>query len=143
MSQVQISLTPSEGELPVDCAVGRFTDADRRPAQYQRGFVSTMFNWEAVAICHKPLYFEDVVLERYGQTRHPCLQPVVSAAKFYATFPLLPYKMALDRPHQCQYNLGYYRPGSPTPCTVPWLPLELDAAGVEAATVAGVILLFP
>jgi hypothetical protein len=116
LAEVAITLAPKEGDMPPDCAIDQFPASDRRFGAQQRPWPATMLNWEAVAICHKPLYFEDVALERYGQTHCHLLQPLISGAQFYATFPLLPYKMALDPPHQCDYNLGYYRPGSPAPC---------------------------
>jgi hypothetical protein len=42
--------------------------------------------------CHRPLYFEERCLERYG-CRTCCCQPAASALHFYGTALLLPIKM--------------------------------------------------
>ena len=66
-------------------------------------------------LCHKPLYFEDVQLERYGHMAGPWVQPFVSCADFFLRIPILPYEMGLEPPNECIYALGYYRPGSCAP----------------------------
>ena len=61
-----------------------------------------------------PLYFEQVNMERYGN--HPRrFATVLSAAHFFGTIPLVPYKMGNHRPRECMYTLGAYRPGSCNP----------------------------
>ena len=65
--------------------------------------------------CHRPLYFEEINLERYGYGCGWCLQPGASAAHFFGTVPALPYLMTVDCPHECIYTLGHYRPGSCPP----------------------------
>jgi hypothetical protein len=67
----------------------------------------------------------------------------LSAAHFFGNVPLLPYKMGLDHPCKPIATLGYYRPGSPAPPVGRRLPLEADAATIEAATWVGLILLLP
>jgi hypothetical protein len=101
------------------------------------------FYWDAPEIWYHPLYFDDVPLERYGQTPCPKLQPFLSAAHFFGNVPLLPYKMGIDSPFGYVTNLGYYRPGSPTPCIGRRLPWETDAAALEAATALSLIFLLP
>ncbi len=101
------------------------------------------FYWEAPEIWHNPLYFDDVLLERYGQTSSYRWQPYMSGAHFFLQFPILPYKMTVDRPFACKTNLGYYRPGSPTPCIGRRLPLQDDAALVEAATWVALVFILP
>ena len=71
--------------------------------------------WKASNLCHKPLYFEEVNLERYGHTAGPVLQPLVSSAHFFGNIIVLPYKMGVHGPTECQYSLGYYRPGNCAP----------------------------
>lgn len=100
-------------------------------------------SWAAPATCHRPLYFEEVNLERYGFSQFGYLQPVASAAHFFATVPLLPYKMTLDPPCECIYTLGHHRPGSCVPYRIHQLPLQLDAAAVEAGVVTGLVFLIP
>ena len=92
----------------------------------------TTFTWKATGTCHKPLYFEDVQLERYGHSWNPVVQPFMSAAHFFVSVPLLPYKMGLNPPNECMYTLGYYRPGSCAPYMIEPIPLSLRAAAFEA-----------
>ncbi len=51
--------------------------------------------WKASNLCHSPLYFEDVNLERYGHTHGPLLEPLVQSAHFFANIAVLPYKMGV------------------------------------------------
>ena len=48
------------------------------------GWAETDFNWSATRLCHRPLYFEQVNLERYGYDREP------AAAAADLGRPLLP-----------------------------------------------------
>lgn len=107
-----------------------------------RRFATTMMTWKAAGYCHKPLYFEDWNLERYGHSHGP-LDPVFSAAHFFVTLPVLPYKMGVELPWECVYPLGYYRPGSCAPWTVPAIPISGRGLAVEAATVTGLVFLLP
>ena len=62
--------------LPPECQLGD------EPLQV-RDWTMTTFTWTASALCHKPLYFEHVELERYGHSGGPFIQPVMSAAHFF------------------------------------------------------------
>jgi hypothetical protein len=108
-----------------------------------RQFASTMFTWTAAGYCHKPLYFEDWNLERYGHSHGRLLDPFVSAAHFFVTLPVLPYKMGVELPWECVYPLGYYRPGSCAPWTCPAVPISARGFAVQAATVTGIVFLLP
>ncbi len=108
-----------------------------------RRFATTLFTWKAAGYCHKPLYFEDWQLERYGHSHGPLADPFFSAAHFFTTLPVLPYKMGVELPWECVYPLGYYRPGDCAPWTVPAIPISLRGMAVEAATVTGLVFLFP
>jgi hypothetical protein len=101
------------------------------------------FNWVAPATLHKPLYFEEVNLERHGYSSFVLMQPVVSAAHFFGTVPLLPYKLAAQPPHKPIYTLGHYRPGSCVPYRIHSPPWCLEAATVEAGVITGLIFLIP
>jgi hypothetical protein len=107
-----------------------------------RRFATTMMTWKAAGYCHKPLYFEDWNLERYGHSHGP-LDPVFSAAHFFVTLPVLPYKMGVELPWECVYPLGYYRPGNCAPWTVPAIPISGRGLAVQAATVTGLVFLLP
>ncbi len=61
---------------------------------------------------HKPLYFEQPNLERYGQGTYRCIQPAASSIHFFGTIPLLPYKMLKQSPCENLYTLGNQRPGN-------------------------------
>ena len=75
------------------------------------------FAWAAPDIRYQPLYFENVPHERYGQTPEGCeiRQTVLSAAHFFGSAALLPYKLLDQHPQSCDGPLGFCRPGSETP----------------------------
>lgn len=129
---------PENVAAPYMEAAGEYTD---QPNLEAAGW-SYGYYWQASAFCHGPLYFEEVNLERYGYSLG-VLQPAVSGAHFFSTLPLLPYKMAVDRPGTCIYTLGHARPGSYTPFQIHRPPLRWDAALVEGAAVTGLIFLIP
>jgi len=112
-------------------------------ASAARGFAPITFTWKASGLCHKPLYFEDVHLERYGHSLGPILQPVASGAHFFVTVPTLPYQMGLTPPWECIYTLGYYRPGSCAPYMLDPLPLSVRAGLLEAGIVTGLVFALP
>jgi hypothetical protein len=117
-------------DFPCDCRLGRDYDA---PQFAGRNFAPTLFTWKASGTCHKPLYFEDVELERYGHSWNPIVEPFVSAGHFFVSVPLLPYNMGLRPPNECVYTLGYYRPGNCAPYMFEPFPLSVRAAAAEAA----------
>lgn len=108
-----------------------------------RQFATTMFTWKAAGYCHKPLYFEHWNLERYGHSHGFAADSVCSAAHFFATLPALPYKMGVELPWECVYPLGYYRPGSCAPWTVPAMPISARGLAIQAATVTGIVFIVP
>ncbi len=151
---VTTDIRPSEGDLPFDCARTKLAQLGQvspgEPAC--RGWPQILYPWEATSYCHRPLYFEEINLERYGYTwcDHRCggvpaalVQPVLSGAHFFATVPLLPYKMAVDPACECIYTLGHYRPGSPVPHQIHRFPLRPVAGGVEAVAITGLIYAIP
>jgi len=95
--------------------------------------------WAPAGTCHMILYFQDPVLERYGQgveqslgpigryfsyplddprqsnQRNQILQPFYSIGKFCFQVGTLPYKLVVDPPWEAEYDLGYYRPGDVIP----------------------------
>ena len=129
------AVTPTKGEFPKMCPM----DPNFKP----RSFAPLCFTWKASGLCHKPLYFEDVQLERYGHSLGPWVQPFASAAHFFLTVPALPYLMGLKTPDECVYTLGYYRPGSCAPYMLDPLPISIRAALFEGAAIAGGVLIIP
>ncbi len=122
--------------LPSECSIGYMQLA-------RRDWIPSTFSWTASALCHKPLYFEEVQLERYGHTAGPLRQPIISSAHFFLNIAALPYKMGINPPHECQYALGYYRPGSCAPWMIPPIPLSLRGAVAETGAVLGGVFLLP
>lgn len=125
---VSNSLKPEAGDLPPECGP--------RDEQFiARNWSCMTYTWKAANMCHKPLYFEQPRVERYGHAFPRPIQPFVSAATFFVSVPLLPYKMGLEPPNECVYVLGYYRPGSCAPYQLPGFPLSLKGALFEGAAV--------
>jgi hypothetical protein len=108
-----------------------------------RDWTLTTFTWKASGLCHKPLYFEDVEHERYGHSAGPIKQTILSGAHFFGNVIFLPYHMGLNPPNECQYALGYYRPGDCAPWLVPAVPLNARAARLQLGTLTGGIGLIP
>lgn len=138
ISEITNVIAASAGDVPRECY---FDEAVIGPNN--RNWMHTTYTWKASGLCHKPLYFEEVALERYGHSTGPISQPIVSGAHFFGTLPLLPYKMGLNPPWECKYALGYYRPGSCAPYIVPGVPISGRAIAAEAATVMGLIFILP
>lgn len=141
---------PEGGALPTDMSQQAHAAALNGPGPVvpsawvdQRPWMSYEFAWVASNMVHRPLYFEDLNLERYGNSACPALQPAISAARFAAELSVLPYQVALHRPRECIYLLGYCRPGSKAPNLAYVPPLRLDAAAVEAAAITGAVFIIP
>ena len=132
---ISVAGVPGE-DYPFECSLGDEPFAPRQWAE-------TIYTWKASGLCHKPLYFEDVQLERYGHSHGPYTQPLISGAHFFATLPILPYKMGLKTPDECVYALGHYRPGSCAPYFVGGYPFTWRAALFEAGAVAGAAAIIP
>lgn len=99
--------------------------------------------WQAANTFSHPLYFQDAMLERNGLECTHCLQPAVSAARFFTTIPALPYLMTIQRPCDCNHTLGYYRPGSCPPRLLQRPPYQRDAILNQAAWTTGAVFLVP
>lgn len=122
--------------VPTECSLG--------DGQYQhRQWLASTMTWKASALCHKPLYFEEVQLERYGHTAGPFLQPAISGAHFFLNIAALPYKMGINPPNECRYALGYYRPGDCAPWLLPPVPLSIRGGLMEAGAIVGGIYVIP
>jgi hypothetical protein len=112
--------------LPPECPLG---DAAFQPRRWQK----VTFTWAAAATSHKPIYFEDEQMERYGNCFGPVTQTTVSAVRFFAMAPLVPYFMGVNPPNEEIYDLGQYRPGSCAPFYLDPLPLSVRGALYEGA----------
>lgn len=114
-----------------------------RPAFQPRSWAPVAYQWKASGLCHKPLYFEQAQLERYGHDWGPVLQPFVSGAHFFGSAAILPYKMGLQTPNECDYALGYYRPGNCAPYMIEPLGFTWRAAAFQAGAVTGAAFVIP
>jgi len=137
-------IRPGEGEMPENAAAAKFSREGqvRHMPGTNRPWPLYEFWWEAPAVGHRPLYFEEVNLERYGYS-HGVIQPLLSGAHFFGKIPALPYMMTAESPCDYVYTLGHYRPGSYAPHHIHHPPLSLRAAAVEAAAVTGLIFAIP
>lgn len=122
--------------VPTECTLGD-------EVYVQRNWQPQTFTWTASALCHKPLYFEERQLERYGHTPGPIIEPVLSGAHFFLNVAVLPYKMGMNTPNECQYVLGYYRPGSCAPWLLPPVPISVRGGLFQAGAVTGLTFLVP
>jgi hypothetical protein len=136
LDETQPNVKPGES-MPVVCT------GIERPYDDRRTWSRTTFMWKASALCHKPAYFEDEALERYGHGWGPWIQPFVSGGHFFLTLPALPYIMGLYPPQECIYTLGYYRPGNCAPYMFDPLPLSIRAALLEGGVWTGMVFLIP
>ena len=132
---IRVLGNPGE-DFPFEC-----TGAN--PQFIPRSWAQVTYQWKASAMCHKPLYFEQVQLERYGHSWGPCLQPIMSGAHFFATIPILPYKIGLQTPNECVYTLGHYRPGSCAPYMISPPGFTWRAAAFQAGAVTGAAVVVP
>lgn len=131
----QVFVAESWG-IPVTCSLG---DQGFAP----RAFVESTVTWKASGACNKPLYFEDVDLERYGHEWGPVVQPAISTVRFFGDLAVLPYKMGIHPPNECQHPLGYHRPGSCAPWGVRPIPISGRGAVTQAAFVTGTVFALP
>lgn len=132
---IELEGTPGE-DFPLECTLGSDT-------LEPRSWPQITYTWKASGLCHKPLYFEQVQLERYGHSWGPYVQPIMSGVHFFGTLPILPYKMGLKTPNECVYTLGYYRPGNCAPYMIEALPFTWRAAAFEAGAATGISFIIP
>ncbi|MCC7475669.1 MAG: hypothetical protein IT425_09750 [Pirellulales bacterium] len=135
---LNIVIVGTEGQdYPFECSI------DDGSMYGGRCWEQITYMWKASALCHKPLYFEEEQLERYGHSFTPCIQPFVSGAHFFCTLPVLPYCMGVEPPCECIYALGHYRPGNCAPYMINPVPLSLRGALFEAGAVTGTAAALP
>jgi hypothetical protein len=142
IGSLTINTLPATGRLPEMVDRIQSMEAQLGSHEYHREWLNYSYFWEAPAFYNRPLYFQEVNLERYGYN-WGIFQPVVSGAWFYVKIPLLPYMMTVHPPCECSYSLGYYRPGSCVPYQINWPEVRLDAALVEAGFITGLCFLIP
>ncbi len=97
-------------------------------------------NRYTVSLCHRPLYFEELNLERCGNT-YGCATNLVSGVHFLTNTAMLPYRLATQRPDcpvpshgDCQTCQQYSNDIEPFGC-------KPRGALAEAAVLAGFVFL--
>jgi len=113
--QVGLDLAEHGAKSPEDRSSRLFNSSRRVDGNIAAS--EKVFAWAAPNISYQPLYFEDVALERYGQTKGLVKQPFVSAGRFLADKVLLGTRALRVPPKSCDSPLGYCRPGSPSTVT--------------------------
>jgi len=89
---------------------------------------------------HRPLYFQELNLERCGAT-YGCAQNAVSAAYFIGNSVILPYRMAMDRADECVNHWGDCATSRRYSSDIEPLRHSLRGTVNEAAAVAGFVFL--
>lgn len=100
--------------------------------------------WMSPMMRHRPLYFEQPNLERYGSHfGGNCCASALATGHFLGRVLTLPYQVAAHPPSECVYTLGVYRPGSCNPHYLHASPISGRGMIAQAATVTGLVFLFP
>jgi len=130
LSESDLAAVSESWRMPKVCTLGN-------RGQVDRNWVPQTFTWTASNLCHKTLFFENVQLERYGHSHGPFAQPLHSAAHFFVSFFTVPYQAAIHPANECNYALGFYRPGNCAPWLKDPIPISLDGAKRQALVVTG------
>ncbi len=147
ITSLTVNIAAKAGELPNN--LGRDSlariEMKRPEAVLLRHWPLLSCEWEAPALAYRPLYFEEVNLERhgYGLKYLRAAQPIISAGQFFTTVPILPYKMLAEPARTPVYTLGHDRPGSNVPYRPVLPPLSISGSAVEAGVAAGLIFAIP
>lgn len=112
MSQVSIDIREPNVRLPRD----RSTELQNYVMNdwTVTGSPELAYWWAAPDIRYGQLYFENVALERYGQTCGPHKQVFASAGHLFCSVWAVPFQMWTAPAGSCDTPLGYCRPGSAT-----------------------------
>jgi hypothetical protein len=142
-----VNIKAKPGEMPSDLGKNSLVQIAMKPADavLLRHWPLMSCEWEAPALAYRPLYFEEVNLERYGYGMKylRAAQPIVSAGQFFTTIPILPYKMLAEPARTPVYALGHYRPGSDAPYRPVYPPLSVSGSAAEAGVATGLIFVIP
>lgn len=143
LGAIRLDPNPAGDQVPIDQWSERAGAVWPAGVGRRAACTPTVFHWAPPNFAYQPLYFDDVPLERYGQSVLPAAQPLLSGVHFFGMFPIIPYKMGIDRTHDPVYTFGYYRVGSDAPPVRQRLPFEWDAALFEAGAWTGMVFALP
>jgi hypothetical protein len=116
------------------------TSAYQAPHHWGSGYV-TYKTWESPNVYYRPLLFEEENLERYGQHAGYYLQPYVSGLHFFGGVVALPYRLASEGTLDCEYGMGYYRPGNCNPAYRKRINCSGRGLILQTATVGAILAL--
>ncbi|QDT26482.1 hypothetical protein Enr10x_17860 [Gimesia panareensis] len=145
LTSLTLNTKPPTGDLPTNTAAEHLGEipAEKVTMGTTRDWQLVTKDWVAAAVPHNPLYFEEPYLERYGYNYGAAIQPFISAGRFFGRIPALPYMIGAYPLYECQYTLGYERPGNCPPYQVERLPVSGRGALFESLTVTGLVFLIP
>ncbi len=136
LSDSDLAVVTQYWGLPTECSLGCYSLAERN-------WMPNTLTWTASSLCHKPLYFENRQLERYGHTHGPVLQPLHSTAHFFVRIVGWPYLTGIHPTNECVYALGYYRPGNCAPWLREPLPISLSGTARQTGFILGTAAILP
>ena len=142
VADIPLDIRPTAGVMPEDLAKAVFAAADSPELRESDQRPPILCAWSPWTLCYRPLYFEEIPLERYGMT-YGLLQPAVSGAHFFGSVAALPYKMVVHPPRSCVWSNGFSRAGDVPPPDYGRRELRLDAGLVEAGVIVGIIYILP
>jgi hypothetical protein len=100
-----LSRTPTESAYEKASAVA----TDRTRSDTETPWVGSRAGWTAPEFYTRPLYFEQVQLERYESSAPAWVRPTVSYSQFLTAIPLLPFKVFATRPRDRVYTVGHHK----------------------------------
>ena len=136
LSDADLVLVSEFWGLPVECSLGCDAFAGRN-------WLHNAMFWKASALCHKPLYFENRQLERYGHTHGPIVEPFHSSVHFFTSMILWPYNAGINPPNECLYALGFYKPGDCAPWLKEPFPFSLHGAVNQGLAIGALGAIIP
>ena len=89
-----LDIRPTQGEMPFDAAAQAFAVVNAKQPWDTRARRPVIVGYTPWTICFRPLYFEEIGLERYGCSAG-VFQPFISYSHFLTTVPLMPYRMVV------------------------------------------------
>ncbi len=113
LQDIHVDLFASPSAMPTDLAALHFAPAGTiyQTMGTSQPWEVISFQWHSPAFTHRPVYFQQVALERYGLS-HGCLQPVLSGVRFYTSAALWPVFTVDEMRRSQASNVGFARPGS-------------------------------
>jgi hypothetical protein len=137
VTDVPLDIRPAMGTMPV--SVADTSQSPERAHPLRPAIVVGPTPW---TFCYRPLYFEDIPLERYGRTWGVFQLPVSTAKGFFSTV-MMPYKMVVRPPRSCVCSNGFSRCGDQPLPGYGRLVFRIDASLVEVGLIAGILIALP